>query len=1299
MMKKWLGLLFVAALALTFPAGGFAYTNPIQMPESWHWDKGDFYGEGDPYILKFNGIYYLYTSTVDDKAGVKAWSSADLVHWEYRGLVTTELVTKAAYAPEVIYWNGQFYMYTSPAGRGHYVLKSDSPLGPFTVQTENKGMGIDGHVFIDDDGKWYFYSTGAGRINVRPMSDPYTFGALADTGAEMKGWTEGPTVVKRNGKYYMTYTGNHIWSKAYRVNYSSSISPMTGFTPASSQNPILINTEGNHVGLGHNSIVRGPDLDSDYMVYHNHASPGRNMNLDRIVWNGDKMIVLGPTTSTQTDPEMPDFSDRFQRAALGKEWKAVNGGNWGIRNEESLYQDRLGDPLRPYLITSKEETENQYTAEFHMKQVEQGKSANPLIGAVFSYKDKDNYGVAVLSRNHGTLETFFRVNGRDIGWEASPLPEDYDFTKWHEIRVEKGGSDYRIYVDGMLKQTRTIDRLGSGKVGYTTTDARADFGYVAFSNEVDGSSANQASKPIPGEIQAVHYNTDGKDSDDRSNESDKKNKQDQHRSKDIIPNPEGGYYVKLVGAGDSLRYNITVTEAGTYDLVIRYSTAAGNARLKLALDDSDLMENMQVPSTGGVDQWGNLHIKGLQLPKGQHILKLKADRGEFNFSALKFQRSADTKTISDDFNDGNDTGWKKFDQSWRIKTDEPSSFDAYKPIPGIVEAPYYNTGGEGVAYHDATAENIGGALRGDAVDIRTNSFNGINVGWNQTGEWLKYNVDVKEAGFYNFELSAATTFTGTQARLWLDEETDLTGIIDIPTSGNWNVWQTASSQRFFLPEGKHTLKLETVKGEFDFARLKFTSFDIYKPLPGIIEAVHYNTGGAEAGYHDNTQENIGGKYRADAVDIRVNPEGGWHVGWNQTGEWLKYNVDVAATGTYKVDARIATALDGGKIRLWLDDMTDLTDIVEIPNTGGWDTWNVVRLGDIVLPQGKHTIKVEIVEGEYDFSKLTFFAFDKPKSVPGTVYAAEYKTGGEGDGYHDLTPENIGSEYRDDAVDIRTHPEGGFTTGWNQSGEWLKYNVHIDEAGTYKLDLKVATALEGGKARLWLNDSIDLTGIMEVPNTGGFDAWSTLTKEGITLPEGDHTIKVDIVEGEFDFYSFRFHNDPAVLKQGMYKSEAGGFAKSVIGDGGWSDYTIEADIKLASGTSGPANSGILMRVNNPATGNDWGQNNGNFLQGYSAYLTADGVHLAKFNYNFEYLTGTALSDTVDTWQHMKVVVSGANIKIYVGDMNQPLIDYTDRSSTAYTHGKVGVRSFFAESLIDNFTVKPNSVVMKEHEDQF
>ncbi|MEK3888196.1 hypothetical protein [Bacillus sp. FSL K6-3431] len=67
----FLRILFIMGGLLIFPSISFAYSNPFDLSDSWEWDKGDFYGEGDPHILKHNGTYYLYVSTVDDKSGVK----------------------------------------------------------------------------------------------------------------------------------------------------------------------------------------------------------------------------------------------------------------------------------------------------------------------------------------------------------------------------------------------------------------------------------------------------------------------------------------------------------------------------------------------------------------------------------------------------------------------------------------------------------------------------------------------------------------------------------------------------------------------------------------------------------------------------------------------------------------------------------------------------------------------------------------------------------------------------------------------------------------------------------------------------------------------------------------------------------------------------------------------------------------------------------------------------------------------------------------------------------------------------
>ena len=112
--------IFIIASVLSACKGGSEenmvtdYKNPVVLEDEW-----EDYGLGDPYVFKYNGIYYLYVSTRDTDTGIKIWSSKNLVDWKYEGLTADEKTTKAAYAPEVIYWNGFFYMYTSPGGNGH----------------------------------------------------------------------------------------------------------------------------------------------------------------------------------------------------------------------------------------------------------------------------------------------------------------------------------------------------------------------------------------------------------------------------------------------------------------------------------------------------------------------------------------------------------------------------------------------------------------------------------------------------------------------------------------------------------------------------------------------------------------------------------------------------------------------------------------------------------------------------------------------------------------------------------------------------------------------------------------------------------------------------------------------------------------------------------------------------------------------------------------------------------------------------------------------------------------------------
>lgn len=76
------------------------YQNPIKR----HGD-GDL---ADPFVLRYNGKYYLYCTN----PLINCWSSYDLQHWQAEGPVIdeNEFPGLVPFAPEVVYWNGFFYI-------------------------------------------------------------------------------------------------------------------------------------------------------------------------------------------------------------------------------------------------------------------------------------------------------------------------------------------------------------------------------------------------------------------------------------------------------------------------------------------------------------------------------------------------------------------------------------------------------------------------------------------------------------------------------------------------------------------------------------------------------------------------------------------------------------------------------------------------------------------------------------------------------------------------------------------------------------------------------------------------------------------------------------------------------------------------------------------------------------------------------------------------------------------------------------------------------------------------------------
>ena len=140
-------------------------------------------------------------------------------------------------------------------------------------------------------------------------------------------------------------------------------------------------------------------------------------------------------------------------------------------------------------------------------------------------------------------------------------------------------------------------------------------------------------------------------------------------------------------------------------------------------------------------------------------------------------------------------------------------------------------------------------------------------------------------------------------------------------------------------------------------------------IPGKVEVENYDVGGSGKAYLDKDDENKGGEYREDAVDI-VKAGEGYAIGYTQEGEWLEYTVDVAAAGEYGITVSYATSSENAGIKLYVDDIA-VTDNVIFPQGADWETYSTFEAGKVNLSAGKHVLKLEIVGNYVNIDWLEF----------------------------------------------------------------------------------------------------------------------------------------------------------------------------------------------------------------------------------------------------------------------------------------------------------------------------------------
>ena len=270
------------------------YCNPAPLPElplgmfrrypgrgSAGYTAGecDFREVADPEVLFFEGKYYMYCSCR------QVYVSDDLIHWQYCPI---QIDYPLGYAPAVTRCGKNIYLTSSRefndplAGR---IFQAEHPLGPFRTVGEVRDKAgqlikefLDPALFADDDGRLYLYwgyaPVGGGIFGMEVDPEQPNCGIsdivkLFDLDGDNQwerfgehgevldfGWTEGASMYKHNGIYYLQYAACGTRFPNYSIGVYMLESPLQ--KPQKKAVKLCGSRHGIVCGTGHGGMFTGP---------------------------------------------------------------------------------------------------------------------------------------------------------------------------------------------------------------------------------------------------------------------------------------------------------------------------------------------------------------------------------------------------------------------------------------------------------------------------------------------------------------------------------------------------------------------------------------------------------------------------------------------------------------------------------------------------------------------------------------------------------------------------------------------------------------------------------------------------------------------------------------------------------------------------------------------------------------------------------------------------------------------------------------------------------------------------------
>ena len=152
----------------------------------------------------------------------------------------------------------------------------------------------------------------------------------------------------------------------------------------------------------------------------------------------------------------------------------------------------------------------------------------------------------------------------------------------------------------------------------------------------------------------------------------------------------------------------------------------------------------------------------------------------------------------------------------------------------------YDEGGEGVAYHDATADHPAPTDDGGRTGTLVDHYLG-DIAYISAGEWLEFTFEAASAGAADLTFSVGTSRTGKRIRADFHRPGETvpyatTGDRTIPNTGSFTTYQDMSGGTVTLEEGTQIVRVTFPDGELNYRSLTLAAAVPVDPPPPTGEA-------------------------------------------------------------------------------------------------------------------------------------------------------------------------------------------------------------------------------------------------------------------------------------------------------------------------------------------------------------------------------------------------------------------------------------------------------------------------------